>query len=86
MVFFLYGQDLCPLKCCDAVEVTSFLTWADWLVSPVPSKSKTSRVRLEATATASIPATWSPTGEANQGCEQCLSSPANFCHWTTSKP
>lgn len=44
------------------------------MVSPVPSKSSTSRVRLEATATASIPATWSPGGEANQGCRQCQPS------------
>lgn len=37
-----------------------FLTIADWLVSPVPSKSKTSKVRLDATETASIAAIWSP--------------------------
>lgn len=39
-------------------------TCADWLVRPVPSRSRTSRVLLDATATANIPAIWSPAEEA----------------------
>lgn len=35
-------------------------TCAEWLVRPVPSRSRTSSVLLDATATASIPAIWSP--------------------------
>lgn len=51
---------------------TYFLTIADWLVSPVPSKSKTSKVRLDATETASIAAIWSPMEQKARRCEKSI--------------
>jgi len=83
-----------PQRCCRVTAGSH--TWADWLVSPVPSKSRTSRVRLEATATASIPATWSPAGEAKSGLSAVPAVPHGpgavtetssvyFCHKTTSE-
>lgn len=61
-------------------EQCDWFTCADWLVSPVPSRSSTSRVLLDATATASIPAIRSP-GNRNRWEQQLFMNPSV---WTGS--
>lgn len=67
-----------------------WFTCADWFVSPVPSKSKTSRVLLDATATASMPAIWSPKKyikkelrhrEMSRNCNHCTTAALWTLRW-----